>query len=50
MSAFELLVHGRRLPFPDVTTLGAAVRKLRVAVKVIQGRVIVADVDASPAP
>lgn len=50
VSAFELLVQGRRLPFPDVTAVVAAVRKLRVAVKVIQGRILVADVDQSPAP
>jgi hypothetical protein len=43
VSGFELLVHGRHVSFPDVTTIGAAVRKLRVAVKVIQGRIIVAD-------
>lgn len=50
VSAFELLVQGRRLSFPDVTTIGAAVRKLRVAVKVIQGRIIVADAGHSSPP
>jgi hypothetical protein len=51
VSAFEFLVHGRRLSFPDVTTIAAAARRLRVAVKVIQGRVIVADaVHSSPSP
>jgi hypothetical protein len=51
VSGFELLVNDRRLSFPDVTTIGAAVRKLRVAVKVLQGRIIVADArHSSPSP
>lgn len=50
VSGFELLVHGRRLSCPEVTTLAAAEQKLRLAVKVIQGRVIVAHAEPSPPP
>jgi hypothetical protein len=38
---FHLLMHGRVRPFSDVTTIDDAVRKLQVAVKVAQGRIVV---------
>jgi hypothetical protein len=43
---FHLLVHGRVRPFVEVTTIDAAVRKLEVAVKVAQGRILVLQRDA----
>jgi hypothetical protein len=39
---FHLLVHGRVRPF-DVTRVEDVVRKLQVAVKVAQGRVVLVD-------
>jgi hypothetical protein len=38
---FHLVVHGRVRPFTDVATIEEAVRKLQVAVKVAQGRIVV---------
>ena len=38
---FHLLMHGRGRPFSEVTTIDDAVRKLQVAVKVAQGRIVV---------
>jgi hypothetical protein len=45
--AFHLLVHGRIRPVADVTSIDEAVRKLQVAVKVAQGRIVV--VESEPA-
>jgi hypothetical protein len=41
--AFHLLVHGRVRPFRDVRTIEDAVRKLQVAIKIAQGRIVVVE-------
>jgi hypothetical protein len=43
--AFHLLVHGRVRPVPDVTTIDDAVRKLQVAVKIAQGRIVLLEAE-----
>jgi hypothetical protein len=40
---FHLLVRGRVRPFDEMTTIEQAVRKLQVAVKVAQGRIVLVD-------
>jgi len=45
---FRLLFHGRASAHPEVTSLGAAVQKLQVAVKLAQGRIVL--VESVPAP
>jgi hypothetical protein len=40
---FHLLVHGRVRPFCDVMTIEDAVRKLQVAVKIAQGRIVLVE-------
>ena len=40
---FHLLVHRRVRPFGDVTTIEEAVRRLQVAVKVAQGRIVLVE-------
>jgi hypothetical protein len=41
--AFHLLVHGRVRPISEVRTIEDAVRKLQVAVKIAQGRIVVVE-------
>jgi hypothetical protein len=40
---FHLLTHGRVRPFAHVTSIEEAVRKLQVAVKIAQGRIVLVE-------
>ena len=46
--AFRVLVHGRVRPFDGVTSVEEVVRRLQVAVKVAQGRIVVVEAEAVP--
>jgi len=41
--AFHLLVHGRARPFGDVMQIEDVVRKLQVAVRIAQGRIVLVE-------
>ncbi|HET6983761.1 MAG TPA: hypothetical protein VFI53_16575 [Myxococcaceae bacterium] len=41
--AFHVLVHGRVRPFEAVTTVQDVVRRLQVAVKIAQGRIVLVE-------
>jgi hypothetical protein len=48
--AFHLLVHGRVRPCRDVTSVEDAVRKLQVAVKIAQGRIVLVEPQPDTSP
>ena len=50
VQGFHLLVHGHVRPVPEARTIEDAVRKLQVAVKIAQGRLVLLDRQPESSP